>query len=83
MPVTPAALRRGGKLPGQLFGGQRNHLRPPADSLREGFVDVAPGGQRGHLVALGKLLNDGEGALPDGAGGTENGESFQDTGNCL
>jgi hypothetical protein len=76
MPVTPACRARG-QLPGQLFGGQRNHLRPPANGLRERFVQVAPGSQRGHLIAVGKLLNDGEGALADGAGGTENGESLQ------
>ena len=64
----------GGKLLGELFGGQRDELRPPADGLRKGFVDVAAGGQRGDGVALGKLLDDGEGALADGAGGTENGE---------
>ena len=70
-------LEASGKLAGQLFGGQRDQLRPPADGLRKGFVEVAPGGQRGHLVAVRKLLDDGEGALADGAGGTENGESFQ------
>jgi hypothetical protein len=38
-----------GELAGQFFGGQRDDLRPPADGLREGFVEVAPGGQRGDL----------------------------------
>jgi hypothetical protein len=41
------------------------------------LIDVAAGGERGDSVALRKLLDDGEGALPDGAGGTEDGESFQ------
>jgi hypothetical protein len=78
MPVTPACFELGGELGGQLFRGQRDELWPPANGLREGFVDVAPGGQRGDRVALGKLLDDGEGALADGAGGTENGEFFHD-----
>ena len=76
-PGDAGLAQAGGKLAGQLFGGHRNDLRTPADGLREGFVDVAAGGQRGHGVALRKLLDDGEGALADGAGGTENGESFQ------
>ncbi len=62
---------------GQLLGGQRNELGAPADGLRKSLVDVAAGGERSYGVALRKLLNDGEGALPDGTGGTENGESFQ------
>ena len=67
----------GGKLRGEFFGGQRDDLGPPADGLREGFVDVAAGGERGDLIAVRKLLDDGEGALADGAGGTENGETLQ------
>ena len=43
-----------------------------------GHGEVAPAGQRGHPVALRELLDDGECALTDGAGGTENGESLQD-----
>ena len=66
-----------GKLSGMLFGGQRDDLRPPAAGLRKGFLDVAPGRQGGDGVAVGKLLDDGEGALSDGAGGTENCDSFQ------
>ena len=73
MPVTPAWRRRAVNCGGKLFGGQRNHPRPPADSLREGLVEIAACGQRGHLIAVRKLLDDGEGALADGAGGTENG----------
>ena len=68
-----------GKLAGQLFCGQRDHLRTPANGLGEGLVEVATGSERGHLIAVGELLNDGEGALADGAGGTENGESFQNS----
>ena len=45
--------------------------------LRKRFVDIAPSRQRRHPVAILKLLNNGEGALPDRAGGTENGKSFQ------
>jgi len=71
----------GGEFGSQLFVSQRDQLRPPVNGLREGLVYVAPRGQRGHRVALGKLLDDGEGALADGAGGTENGEFFQ--GACL
>ena len=62
-----------GKLSGQLFGGHRDETRMPANGLREGFVDVVSGGQRGYRVAVRKLLDDGKGALADGAGGTENG----------
>ena len=50
---------------------------PPTEGLDEGFVDVAAGSQGGHRESLRKLLDDGQGALADGAGGTENGESFQ------
>ena len=77
IPVTPACFEPRSQLPGQLFRRQRDDLRPPAHGLRKRFVDIAPSRQRRHLVALGKLLNNGEGALADGAGGTENGESFQ------
>jgi hypothetical protein len=45
--------------------------------LRESFFEIAPGGESCNRIAIRKLLNDGEGALADGAGGTENGESFQ------
>ena len=62
---------------GQFFSGHRDDLRSPAHRLCKGFVDVAPGGQRRDRIAVGKLLNYGEGALSDGAGGTEDGESFQ------
>ena len=65
-----------GKLRGQLFGGHRDEPRPPAKGLRGGFVEVAPGGERDNRVALRELLDDGKGALADGAGGTENGEFF-------
>jgi hypothetical protein len=41
------------------------------------------GRQRGDRVALGKLLDDRKGALPDRAGGTENGEFFQSAFNFL
>jgi hypothetical protein len=61
-----------------LIGGQREELWPPAKGLLKGFVEIAPGGQRDDRVAVRKLLHDGEGALSDGAGGTENGEFFQD-----
>jgi hypothetical protein len=61
----------------KFFGGQGDDCGAPANGLRKGMVDVAPGGERGNREAVGKLLNDGEGALPDGAGGTEDGESFQ------
>ena len=77
MPDDAGLAQPRGQLRGEFFGGQRNHARPPAHGLRKGFVDVAAGGQRGDGVALRKLLNDGEGALSDGAGGTENGETFQ------
>ena len=62
---------------GQLFVGHRDQPRTPADSLGEGFVDIAAGGERRDRVAVGELFHDGEGALADGAGGTEDGESFQ------
>jgi hypothetical protein len=66
-----------GELLGKFFRGQRSQPRTPANGLREGFVDVAACGERGDGIPVGKLLDDREGALPDGAGGTENGETFQ------
>ncbi len=50
--------------PGRCFGA-------PAEALGEGDVDVAAGGERDDLVAVGKGLADGEGAVADGAGGAE------------
>ena len=82
-PVMPACRKPLCQNCGQFFSGQRDDLRPPARSLREGLIDVASCGQRGHAVALGKLLDDGESALADGAGGAENGESFQCRAECL
>ncbi len=76
-PGMPASRRRRGKLGGKFFGGEGDDLRAPANGLREGLVDVAAGGEGGDGIALGELLDDGEGALADGAGGTEDGESFQ------
>jgi hypothetical protein len=67
----------GGNFVSEFFRGERNQLRPPADGLCEGFVDVAACGERNDGVAIGKLLDDREGALPDGAGRTEDGETFQ------
>src|ERR1700722_18351749 len=61
----------------KFLGRKRNCLRSPANNLREGFVDVAAGRQRRYLVAIWKLLNNGEGALADRAGRAEDGESFQ------
>ncbi len=72
-----SGLEARGELARKLFCSQRDDLRTPADSLGKGFVDVAAGSQRSHRVALGKLLNDGEGALADRASGAENSESFQ------
>ena len=40
------------------------------------MVYVASGSERGDRVAVRELLDDGEGAGADGAGGTENGEIF-------
>jgi hypothetical protein len=45
--------------------------------LGEGLIDIAAAGQRCHGIAIGKLLDDGEGALADGTGGTEDGETLQ------
>jgi hypothetical protein len=45
--------------------------------LGEGLIEVAAGGERGYGIAVGELFDDGESALSDGAGGTENGELFQ------
>ena len=67
-----------GELAGEFLGGHGDDRRPPAQRLSESLVEVAPAGQRGHPVALRELLDDGECALTDGAGGTENGESLQD-----
>jgi len=55
-----------GELGGELFCGERNDARTPANGLLKGFFDVAARGERDDGVALRKLLNDGEGALPDG-----------------
>ena len=62
-----------GQLCGKLFGSHGDHPRPPADSLCEGLVEIAACGERGNLIAARKLLDDGEGALADGASGTEDG----------
>jgi len=43
----------------------------PAEALVEGDVDVAAGGEGDDLVAVGKGLADGEGAVADGAGRAE------------
>jgi len=69
--------KTGGKLTGEIFRGKRNKVRAPADGLRVGFVNVAAGCERGDGIAIGKLLDDGKGASADGAGGTEDGETFQ------
>ena len=82
MPVTPACAEPRSQLRPRALRWPSKPARTPADGLREGFVDVAAGGQRGDGVALRKLLNDGECALADGAGGTENGETFQKTAPC-
>ena len=73
MPANAGLHELGSQLSGQLFRGQRNQPRTPANGLRKGFVQVAPSSQRGHRVALWKLFNDGKCALADRAGGTENG----------
>jgi len=62
-----------GKLGSEVFSCERDDLGPPADSLGEGLVKIAPGGESGDLIAVRKLLDDGEGALADGACGTEDG----------
>jgi len=67
------------ELTGKFRGGQRYQLRPPANRLRKGFVHIAASRKRGYLIALGELLNNGKGALADGAGGTENRKSLQFT----
>jgi hypothetical protein len=75
-PGLPEAARQIG---GQLFRGHRHDLRPPSGGLSKRFVYVAACRQRGNGVALGKLLDNGEGALADGTGGPENGKSFQNS----
>jgi hypothetical protein len=52
----------------KLFRGQRNKTWAPAEGLFECLVHVVAGGERGYLVSVGELLDDGEGALADGAG---------------
>jgi len=69
------AFDAGSELGGELFRGERYDVRTPAEGLRKGFVKVASGGQRSDRVAVRELLDDGEGALAYGAGGTEDGES--------
>jgi len=58
---------------GDLFSGEGDEAGAPADGLGEGLVDIVAGGEGGDLVAVWELLDDGEGALSDGAGGTEDG----------
>src|SRR5579875_3660167 len=65
------------ELGGQLLGGHGDDLRPPANGLCEGFVEVAAGGESRHGKTLRELLDNGECGLADGAGRTENGKSFQ------
>lgn len=62
---------------GKLLSCHGDDLRTPANGLSESLVDVAAGGDGRYLVAIRKLLNDGQGALADGAGGTEDSEAFQ------
>jgi hypothetical protein len=62
---------------GEFFCRKRDHLRPPADCLGESFVDIAAGSEGRDLVSIGKLLDDGKGALADGAGRSEDGKTFQ------
>src|SRR5258708_11906096 len=65
------------ELRGQFLCCQRHHLRTPAHGLCVSFFKVPAGSQRSYGVAIWKLLNDGERALSNGAGRTENGKSFQ------
>jgi hypothetical protein len=62
----------------KLVCRQGDELGTPPDYLREGFVEVAAYGKRRYFEAVGELLNDRKGALPNGARGTENGESLHD-----
>ena len=59
---------------GQLFRRHGHDLRAPADALGEGFVEIVAGGEGDDLVAVGKGLADGEGALPDRTGRAKDGE---------
>ena len=56
---------------GELFGCERDDFGAPAETLLEGHVDVAAGGERDYLVAVGEGLADGKGAVADGAGRAE------------
>jgi len=67
------------KLSRKFLRRQRNKSWPPANRLSKHFVDIAAGRKRGNLVAFGKLLNDGQSALANGARRTENGKSLQFT----
>lgn len=58
----------------ELIGGERDGFGAPAKALVEGYVNVAAGSEGDDLVAVGKGLADGEGAVADGAGGSEDGE---------
>ena len=74
MPVTPAALRRAASWSASSSvasettrGRQRRPCAKASSTLRPAASEMA-------LVAVGERLDDGEGALADGAGGTEDGE---------
>ncbi len=69
-------FQAGGELFGELFVCEGHNARTPAKGLHQGFVEVAASGQSGNRVSVRELLDDGEGALPNGAGGAEYGESF-------
>ena len=64
-------LEVAGQSCGQFFGGERDQAWAPADGLLKGDLEIAAGGQRGDGVAIGVGFYDREGALADGAGGSE------------
>ena len=65
------------ELAGQSLSGHGNHQRTPALALGECQVDIPAGSQRGDGESLRIALNDGEGAGPDGTGGTEDADVLQ------
>ena len=53
---------------GKLFGGKRDKTWAPAEGLIVCLGHGAAGGEGCYLVSVGELIDDGEGALADGAG---------------
>jgi hypothetical protein len=77
MPLTPFSFSRLASSAASSSVASETSLGRQRRAWAKTSSRLRPAASAATLVTLGKLLDDGEGAFADGAGGTENGESFQ------